>query len=311
MRFSIYQESKRGGRKTNQDRIGYVYTKDSLLMVLCDGMGGHMYGEVAAQLAVQAIGKMFQREARSRLSDPRQFLEDAMMAAHVEIHRYRAGRGLPESPRTTCVTAVFQNDTAWWAHAGDSRLYWIRDSGILEVTRDHSQLEAMIADGLLNKNDTADDLPDRNSLFNCLGAPAMPLIELADPVKIRVGDCFLLCSDGLWAPLNESTIATVFKDGKVMRAVPDLVNLALAEAGATSDNVSAIGMSWDDPGNAQAESTLTAPTVLGEDEFVTTIPVEADADADADPMSEDAIESAIAEIRQAIARTQKTGGKNK
>ena len=96
-----------------------------------------------------------------------------------------------------------------------------------------------------------------------------------------------------------------------MRAVPDLVNLALAEAGATSDNVSAIGMSWDDPGNAQAESTLTAPTVLGEDEFVTTIPVEADADADADPMSEDAIESAIAEIRQAIARTQKTGGKNK
>ena len=278
-------------------------------MVLCDGMGGHMYGEVAAQLAVQAIGKMFQREARSKLADPRQFLEDAMMAAHVEIHRYRAGRGLPESPRTTCVTAVFQNNTAWWAHAGDSRLYWIRDGDVLEVTRDHSQLEAMIADGLLNEKDSPDDLPDRNSLFNCLGAPAMPLIELADPVKIKVGDSFLLCSDGLWAPLNQSTITAAFKAGKVMRAVPELVNLALAEAGATSDNVSAIGMSWDDPGSAQSESTLTAPTLLGEDEFVTTITD--DTSADTDPMSEDAIESAIAEIRQAIARTQKTGSKNK
>lgn len=307
MRFSIYQESKRGGRKTNQDRMGYAYTKDTLLLVLCDGMGGHMYGEVAAHLAVQTIGKIFQREARTKLHDPRQFLEDAMMAAHVEIHRYRAGRGLPESPRTTCITAVFQNNTAWWAHAGDSRLYWMRDGGILEVTRDHSQLEAMIADGLLNENDGVEDIPDRNSLFNCLGAPAMPLIELADPVKIKVGDSFLLCSDGLWAPLKESVIAEAFKNTKVMRAVPDLVNLALAEAGATSDNVSAIGMTWEEPSGLQGVSALTAPTALSDEEFVTTIPVEPDVEAD--PMSEDAIESAIAEIRQAIARTQKTGGK--
>ncbi len=304
MRFSIYQESKRGGRKVNQDRMGYAYTRDALLVVLCDGMGGHMYGEVAAQIAVQTIGQMFQREAKTTLTDPRQFLEDAMMAAHIEIHRYRAGRGLPESPRTTCVTAVFQHNTAWWAHAGDSRLYWIRDGAILDITRDHSQLEAMIADGLVDETDPLEELPDRNRLFNCLGAPAMPLIELADPVKVKAGDHFLLCSDGLWGPLEDITIAEAFKGGNVMRVVPELINYALMQAGATSDNVTAVGLTWEETRDTDEAALLGPLTKKSSDEFVTTIQVKPGMEPEA--MSEDAIESAIAEIRQAIAKTQST-----
>jgi serine/threonine protein phosphatase PrpC len=307
MHFAISQESQRGGRKSNQDRLGYAHTKDSLLLVLCDGMGGHLYGEIAAQIAVQTIGQMFEREARTRLEDARQFLEDAMMAAHVEIHRHRAGRGLAESPRTTCVAAVFQNNTAWWAHAGDSRLYWIRHGNILEITRDHSQLEAMISGKFSKETEHIEALPSRNQLFNCLGAPAMPLIELSDPVKIKPGDCFLLCSDGLWAPLSDSIIANAFKEDKVDYVVPRLVNQAVAEAGAGSDNVSAIGMSWGESADFGGAHSLTKPTIEASNKFVTTI--ESKSDADSDPMSENAIESAIAEIRQAIARTQKNDTK--
>ena len=308
MRFSIYQESKRGGRKVNQDRMGYAYTKGALLMVLCDGMGGHMYGEVAAQIALETIGQMFQNQAKPSLPDPRQFLEDSMMAAHIEIHRYRAGRGLPESPRTTCVTAVFQDNKAWWAHAGDSRLYWLRDAKILQVTRDHSQLEAMIADGLVDKNDPLEDLPDRNRLFNCLGAPAMPMIELADPVKIRSGDHFFLCSDGLWGALDDNTIANAFRNTNIMRVVPELINHALLKAGSSSDNVTAIGMTW-----ADAHATAEMEAGVGkkiEEKFTTTIKPKKSLESE--PMGVDAIESAIAEIRQAIAKTQQTpaGKKN-
>jgi len=53
MKFSIFQESRKGGRRANQDRIGYAYTRDSLLAVVADGMGGHLHGEVAAQITVQ------------------------------------------------------------------------------------------------------------------------------------------------------------------------------------------------------------------------------------------------------------------
>jgi protein phosphatase len=241
--------------------------------------------------------------AKTQLEDPLQFLEVAMMAAHIEIHRHRAGRGLPESPRTTCVAAVFQNNTAWWAHAGDSRLYWIRDGNILEVTRDHSQLEAMMADRLLSQNRPVEDLPNRNQLFNCLGAPAMPLIELADPVAIQPGDCFLLCSDGVWAPLSNNLIAAAFKDSEVSDAVSYLIHQALSRAGASSDNVSALAMSWNNSSDSGAISGLVAPTMQRDHKFAATIRTQSPDEAD--PISEQAIESAIAEIRQAIARTEK------
>jgi protein phosphatase len=304
VRFSIYQESKRGGRKINQDRMGYAYTKDALLIIICDGMGGHMQGEVAAQIAVQTIGTQFQQQANSRIKDPKQFLEDAMMAAHIEIHRYRAGRGLPESPRTTCVTCIIQDGKAWWAHAGDSRLYWIRDGRIKDMTRDHSQLEAMIADGMVDANDP-NNLPDRNRLFNCLGAPAMPMIELSDPVRLEPGDHMLLCSDGLWGAVPDNIIAAAFRTNSVMRVVPELINYALLEAGASSDNVTAIGMTWEGHDNPDDPPSLPAGRG-GKEKFTSTIQLPAQGTgAPPAPMTDDEIESAIADIKQAISRSSK------
>jgi protein phosphatase len=79
MRFSIYQESKKGGRKVNQDRMGYLYTRDSLLMLLCDGMGGHARGEVAAQITLQTMASIYQRDAKPLLPDPVRYLQEAAL----------------------------------------------------------------------------------------------------------------------------------------------------------------------------------------------------------------------------------------
>ncbi|HMU28243.1 MAG TPA: protein phosphatase 2C domain-containing protein, partial [Solirubrobacterales bacterium] len=70
MKFSIFQESRRGGRKYNQDRMGYVFSRDALVIMVADGMGGHMHGEIAAQITVEFIGQKFQREAKPRVTDP-------------------------------------------------------------------------------------------------------------------------------------------------------------------------------------------------------------------------------------------------
>ena len=61
MQFSVYQESHIGGRKVNQDRMGYSFTRDALLLLLADGMGGHLRGEMAAAIAMQTIGTLFQQ----------------------------------------------------------------------------------------------------------------------------------------------------------------------------------------------------------------------------------------------------------
>jgi len=130
MKFAIYQESRQGPRKSNQDRVVYCYTRDALCMIIADGMGGHLHGEVAAQIATQFIGEAFQRAAQPRLADPFKFLLESITNAHHAIVDYANVRSLLETPRTTVVACVVQEGLAHWAHVGDSRLYLIRNGRV-------------------------------------------------------------------------------------------------------------------------------------------------------------------------------------
>ena len=109
MRFTIYQDSAIGARNTNQDRMGYCFSREALLAVVADGMGGHMRGEVAAQLAMQAAAAMFQKWAQPRLRDPAGFLDEALRAGHRELHRYRELHEMPECPRFIALEAQARN----------------------------------------------------------------------------------------------------------------------------------------------------------------------------------------------------------
>jgi hypothetical protein len=90
MKFTVYQESRQGGRGNNEDRTAYSYTRDSLLLVIADGMGGHHHGEIAAQIAAQTLVNGFQREAKPQLPDPFLFLQRAINHGHRAILDYTA-----------------------------------------------------------------------------------------------------------------------------------------------------------------------------------------------------------------------------
>lgn len=305
MRFSIYQESKKGGRKNNQDRMGYCFTRDALLMVVADGMGGHLQGDMAAQIAVQTVGTHFQQQATPLLRSPQRFLESSFLNAHNEILHYRETNKLPESPRTTIVACVVQNGAAYWAHAGDSRLYWVRSGEIIAQTRDHSKIQSMILEGLASPSEL-ETHPDRNKLFNCLGSPTSPTIELSRKMSMKPGDTMFLCSDGLWSVVSDQLIASAFASNTVMRAVPDLIYLALLEAGKNSDNVTGMAMTWEgaDLGDDTAGvSTLMMP--LGA--VTTTIQHvrPSELEVSQETMSDSDIEKAIDEIRASIRKSNK------
>ena len=108
MKFSVFQISRKGGREKNEDRMGYCYTRESGLFVLADGMGGHPEGEVAAQLALQTISALYQKEARPVVNDVTEFLSTSLMAAHHQIIRYASEKGMLDTPRTTLVAAIVQ-----------------------------------------------------------------------------------------------------------------------------------------------------------------------------------------------------------
>jgi PPM family protein phosphatase len=306
MRFSIYQESKKGGRKNNQDRMGYCFTRDSLLMILADGMGGHLLGEMAAQIAIQTIGASFQKQATPMLRSPQRFLESSFLQAHREIHHYRNAHKLPESPRTTIVACVIQKGTAFWAHAGDSRLYWLRGGEVIAQTRDHSKIQSMILQGLAAPSEI-ETHPERNKLFNCLGSPADPTVELSRKMTLRPGDTVFLCTDGLWSVVTESAIASAFAGNTVMRAVPDLIYLALLEGGSRSDNVTGMAMTWEGSDLSEDStgiSTLMMPLGAMTTTIQTSRPSEVDASG-SETLSDADIEKAIDEIRATIQKSNK------
>ena len=299
MRFSIYQESKKGGRKTNQDRMGYCFTRDALLMIVADGMGGHLQGDMAAQIAVQTVGSLFQQQATPVLRSPPRFLETAVLDAHRQILLYRTANGLSESPRTTIVACVVQGGAAYWAHVGDSRLYWIRAGDVVAQTRDHSKIQSLIRQGLASPAEV-DTHPDRNKLFNCLGSPELPKVELSRKMPLKPGDTLFLCTDGLWSAVPGQAIVSAFSSSTVMRAIPDLINAALQEAGVEADNVTGMAMNWTgaDMRDDQGVSTISMP--LGA--ITTTIDQARPTKPDLphSPMTDSEIERAIDDIRTSI-----------
>ena len=99
-----------GRREKNEDRMGYRYTRESGLFVLADGMGGHPEGEVAAQLALQTISALYQKEAKPTVKDVTEFLSSSLMAAHHQIIRYATEKGMLDTPRTTLVAAIVQGN---------------------------------------------------------------------------------------------------------------------------------------------------------------------------------------------------------
>lgn len=299
MKFSVFQTSRKGGREKNEDRMGYCYTKTSGLFLLADGMGGHPEGEVAAQMVLQAISALYQKEAKPEIEDPKVFFTMAIMAAHRQILRYAAEKHLMDTPRTTLVAAIVQGGVAYWVHCGDSRLYLVRHGELMVRTRDHSYIE--------QHQDAHPDLAmsgrfNRNVLYTCLGSPTKPAFDIAGPVSLQQGDKILLCSDGLWGSLDDAEIVFQLSQRQVGAAVPDLVDRALNKAGATSDNVTVIAMEWETPDSFETTRGAISTDSINDGVFASTVQA-GWLDSSVDDLDDAAIERSIAEINEAIRRS--------
>ncbi len=303
MEFSIYQDSRRGGRKTNQDRVGYTYSRDALLMVVCDGMGGHTGGEIASHLVVRLFLERFEQEAQSMLRSPTLFIQDTMQRAHQALLDYASRFKLVDTPRTTCVVCILQANYAYWAHAGDSRLYMFRNGKLFKQTRDHSKVQYLVDAGAITAKQAAVH-PDRNKVFSCLGGEVEPAIDYSPRLPLVNGDVMLLCSDGLWAAFEPEELGPWMNTGSVLNTTSLLLTEAQRRIGDGCDNLSAIGLRW---GSAKV-ATEGAPTItetmrLGEfttqmDRTVTLV----DPTTGDNSLSDSDMERAIAEIQRTLNR---------
>jgi len=301
MRFTIFQESRKGSRKVNQDRIAYTFSRDALLLVVADGMGGHAGGEIAAQIAVRLFIERFQQEAKPVLKNPLKFLQDTMVRAHAALGSYANQFSMLETPRTTCVACLVQAGHAYWAHVGDSRLYLFRQGGLIGATKDHSKVQYLVDQGIIGADEIGHH-PDRNKIFSCLGGLVDPVIDLSRRTPLRNGDVIVMCTDGLWAVFDQREIATWLTSTPILTTAPQMMREGEKRGGQDGDNLSAIVVRWG-PETLTDEQTTTITETMGIGDFETQIDrtlTLTDRKGSQRDLTDDEIEHAIEEIQSTI-----------
>ncbi len=302
MKYVVFQASRRGGRPYNEDRVAYAYTSDALVMVLCDGMGGHSQGEVASQMTVQVITGLFQARAKPLLPDMAAFLLDGIYAAHDAINEYALRKRMPDPPRTTCVVCVVQRGMACWAHVGDSRLYQFSRRAMLYRTRDHSAVQQLVDEGLLDETEMGVH-PDRNKLYNSVGGYMLPDIEVEQPVKLQEGDVLFMCTDGVWPELTPDEMLSTLRAYPLERAIKHMMDHAEFRAGQFGDNLSVIAMRFGEERFDTGELVLGDD--LGLDGFTTQLKRLGSKELEEPASTDSELDRAVAEIQAALARYPK------
>ena len=299
MKYVVYQASRRGGRPYNEDRVAYAYTSDALVMVLADGMGGHSQGEVASQMTVQVVTGLFQARAKPIIPDMTSFLLDGIYAAHDAINEYAMRKRMADPPRTTCVVCVVQRGMACWAHVGDSRLYQFSRRAMLYRTRDHSAVQQLVDEGLLDESEMSVH-PDRNKLYNSVGGYMLPDIEVEQPVKLQEGDVLFMCTDGVWPELTPDEMLSTLRAYPLERAVKHMMDHAEFRAGQYGDNLSVVAMRFGEEHFDARELVLGDD--LGLDGFTTQLRHLGGKEPETPVTTESELDRAVAEIQAALGR---------
>ena len=204
---------------------------------------------------------------------------------------------LLECPRTTVVACIVQNGNAYWAHAGDSRLYVLRNGGVVAKTQDHSRVQMMIDAGEITPEMAARH-PERNKIFSCLGGVVPPQIATGREFALETGDTILLSTDGFWSQIPGNILGNMLRKQTMVELLPGLLEEAHRRARGESDNLSVVAMTWESQDNAgdtqQIDSGFTSSSN-------TTEQLEGKGETDSD-VTDDDIERAINEIQEAIRR---------
>jgi serine/threonine protein phosphatase PrpC len=246
--------SDRGLVRANNEDSVYAGAR---LLALADGMGGHAAGEVASQLVIAALAHLDDDEPGGDLLSQ---LNDAVhqgnsaIAAHVEADPELEGMG------TTLTAILFAGSRLGLVHIGDSRGYLLRDGELSQITKDDTFVQTLVDEGRITAEE-AHSHPQRSLIMRALtGHEVEPTLIVREA---RVGDRYLLCSDGLSDPVSHDTILEALQIPDVAESADRLIELALRGGG--PDNVTVVVADVVDYGYGQTQPIL-AGAVSGVDD---------------------------------------------
>jgi protein phosphatase len=242
-------------RTSNED--SYSTRPDVGLFVVADGMGGHVAGEVASRVAVEAIEAFIEETAGADKNrtwpfpfDPSLSLEANRLKAAFRLANRRIASAIADSQdlrgmATTASAVLMGKESASVGHVGDSRVYVLRQGTLAQITHDHSWVEEQVRAGTLTPS-AARQHPWRNVVTRALSGGEDPEVDVTE-VTPEVGERYLLCSDGLFGVVADDRIAEILgQSGVPLEAIcRGLVDAANKAGG--PDNITALVLEIDVP----------------------------------------------------------------
>lgn len=243
MQAAVFAAASHTGlvRGNNEDEYLFLRSPDKefLMLIIADGMGGHQCGEDASQIAVQQASRFIEERFRPELSDKEilELLEDACETANVHVEL--ESRSAPDKAGmgTTLTLGLMVGRKLYISHIGDTRVYLLRQGRLMQLTRDHTYVQALVDRGDISREEAVTH-PKRSVLIKALGVP-----EKLDPdlniYQLRAHDKLLFCTDGLYDVISPAEIKEVLTAAPdVNRAVSDFIDLTLRRG--APDNVTVI-----------------------------------------------------------------------
>lgn len=236
-------------REINEDSV--LALPEAKFWAVADGMGGYEAGNVASNMIMSSLQEL---PAFDTLNEVVTTIEDRLIDVNHRILEYSdimlEGRILG----STIVSLLIQGRVGVCLWAGDSRLYRFRNRQLLQLSRDHSQIEEQIQQGYLTPEE-AENHPDANVITRAVGAQPDLYLDI-NVFSTQLGDIFLLCSDGLYNMLSTQEITATLLELPLQEAVDSMIEQAL-EKGA-DDNVSVILVKGEQSGAIRNQQSTEA-----------------------------------------------------
>jgi serine/threonine protein phosphatase PrpC len=177
----------------------------------------------------------------------------------------------------------------------------MRDGKVLIHTRDHSRVQLLKDQGVINEAQAAVH-PDRNKVYSCLGGRKAPEIEFSRKTPLEAGDVLALCTDGVWGVIPGEMLAVALKTDNLMQAVPMLLGQADIRGGPNADNLSIVVVRWEDSYREEGSSpsSVVSTQLMSRDTVTTKLDAFGRNPSYKTELSEEEIERAIEEIRSTI-----------
>lgn len=221
-------------REVNEDSMVTFDSPNGRVIAVCDGMGGQAAGDVASRLACDIITDII---SNNTFSTPTEAITRACMAANQGIVHTAAQNPQLEGMGATCVMVIIKDGLVYYGWVGDSRIYYISNGAIRQLSRDQSYVQQLVDQGQITAAE-AENHPQKNQILNALGLSTMTPPELCPaPLSPEPGSVILLCSDGLSGMVDNQTIASIVsaQDQTLQRKADLLVEQACINGGA--DNI--------------------------------------------------------------------------